>query len=112
MTMSALCDAIQLTRVNYPFVIEAWVLLPNHLHCIWKLPADDADHSTRWKLIKRRVTDTCPRLHKPEWMTASKTKHRESTVWQRRPIEHRIRDDRDLSNHCDYIHYNEAVRGM
>ena len=44
---NALRDAIQLTRENYPFVIEAWVLLPDHLHCIWKLPPGDADHSTR-----------------------------------------------------------------
>ncbi|MFM8333295.1 MAG: REP-associated tyrosine transposase [Candidatus Methylumidiphilus sp.] len=109
---AALRDAIQLTRVHYPFVIEAWVLLPDHLHCIWKLPTDDADHSTRWQLIKHRVTDTCPRLHKPEWMTASKIKHRESTVWQRRHIEHRIRDDRDFANHCDYIHYNPVKHGL
>lgn len=44
---NALRDANQLTRENYPFVIEAWVLLPDHLHCIWKLPPGDADHSTR-----------------------------------------------------------------
>ena len=45
-------------------------------------------------------------------MTASKTKHRESTLWQRRHIEHRIRDDRDFSNHCDYIHYNPVKHGL
>jgi putative transposase len=110
---NALRDAIQLTRENYPFVIEAWVLLPDHLHCIWKLPPSDADHSIRWKLIKRRVTGICgPCLHIKEWMTVSKTKHRESTLWQRRHIEHRIRDDRDFSNHCDYIHYNPVKHGL
>ncbi|MGK5092441.1 transposase [Deltaproteobacteria bacterium TL4] len=23
------------TRENYPFEINAWVLLPDHLHCVW-----------------------------------------------------------------------------
>ena len=86
---AALRDAIQQTRLKYPFIIEAWVLLPDHLHCLWRLPPDDCDHSTRWNLIKRRVTKTCAaRLHVAEWMNDSKRKHRESTLWQRRHIEH------------------------
>ena len=31
-------EAIIQTRVRYPFTIDAWVLLPDHLHCIWTLP--------------------------------------------------------------------------
>jgi putative transposase len=31
-----------------PFVIEAAVILLDHLHCIWTLPPNDADFSTRW----------------------------------------------------------------
>ena len=110
---AALRDAIEKTRLNYPFSIEAWVLLPDHLHCLWRLPPADCNHSTRWNLIKRRVTKACAaRLHVAEWMSASKRKHRESTVWQRRHIEHRIRDDGDFSNHCDYIHYNPVKHGL
>lgn len=36
-------EAIQKTRNKYPFQINAWVLLPDHLHCIWTLPEGDAD---------------------------------------------------------------------
>jgi len=40
---TALADAAR-TR---PFTIDAIVLLPDHLHCIWTLPPGDADFSTR-----------------------------------------------------------------
>lgn len=39
-------------RERHPFPIDAWVLLPDHLHCIWTLPLGDADCSRRWSLIK------------------------------------------------------------
>jgi putative transposase len=37
---------------RHPFKVDAFVLLPDHLHCIWTLPQGDADFSTRWRLIK------------------------------------------------------------
>ena len=33
--------------------MDAIVVLPNHIHCIWMLPEDDNDFSVRWRLIKR-----------------------------------------------------------
>jgi REP element-mobilizing transposase RayT len=44
--------SIEKVRRSYPFEIDAFVLLPEHLHCIWTLPQNDADFSTRWRLIK------------------------------------------------------------
>ncbi|MGH7966360.1 MAG: REP-associated tyrosine transposase, partial [Candidatus Binatia bacterium] len=35
-------------RPDRPFQIEAWVLLPDHIHCIWRLPENDSDYSMRW----------------------------------------------------------------
>ncbi len=49
-------EAIASTRRDHPFVIDAWVLLPDHLHCIWTLPDGDADYAMRWALIKGRFT--------------------------------------------------------
>ena len=46
---TALRNAIQKTRIGYPFVVDAWVLLPDHLHCLLTLPPDDGDHSRRWQ---------------------------------------------------------------
>lgn len=34
-------------RKNKPFHIDAWVVLPNHLHCIWTLPPEDVDYPLR-----------------------------------------------------------------
>ena len=62
-----------------------------------------------WQQIKRIVTRRCAaRLHRDAWMLPSKTKHRESTLWQRRYWEHQIRDDADFERHMDYLHYNPA----
>ncbi|MEP0801745.1 hypothetical protein NDI37_15735 [Funiculus sociatus GB2-A5] len=40
---------------NHPFKIDACVLLPDHLHCIWTLPNGDSDFSRRWRLIKSAI---------------------------------------------------------
>jgi putative transposase len=48
---NALRASIETVRVARPFVIDAWVLLPDHLHCVWTLPDGDADFSTRWMII-------------------------------------------------------------
>ena len=53
---TALRQAIEEVRRRYPFAIHAWVLLPDHLHCIWQLPAEDDDFGRRWSIIKRRVS--------------------------------------------------------
>ena len=110
---TALRDAISEVRTRRPFIIDAWVLLPDHLHCIWTLPSEDADFATRWSLIKRRVSVACSGQYKhAEWLTASKKKHRESTLWQRRYWEHRIRTETDYAQHIDYIHYNPVKHGL
>ena len=104
--------AIEMVRVKRPFVIDAWVLLPDHLHCIWTLPEGDADFSTRWMMIKRAVALASKEdYHRPDWITASKRKHRESTLWQRRFWEHQIRSEEDFSRHVDYIHFNPVKHG-
>ena len=38
------------------FTVEAMVILPDHIHCIWQLPLTDDDYSSRWKLIKNSFT--------------------------------------------------------
>lgn len=109
---AALREAITRTREKHPFTIDAWVLMPDHLHCIWTLPPGDSDFSTRWSLIKRRVSMALGEcLHVEAWMSASKVKHRESTLWQRRYFEHTLRDDADFARCVDYIHYNPVRHG-
>jgi putative transposase len=106
-------NVVTRVRHRYPFRIDGWVLLPEHLHCVWTLPEGDADFSKRWSLIKAGFSKKIKNLfHREDWMNASKTKHRESTIWQRRFWEHQIRDDKDYQNHLDYLHYNPVKHGL
>ncbi|MFZ6779739.1 REP-associated tyrosine transposase [Undibacterium sp. Ji83W] len=104
--------AIQQTRISHPFEIDAWVLLPDHLHCIWTLPEDDADFSMRWSMIKRLVTQACAKNFGVEELSSSRTSRRESGIWQRRFWEHQIRDDEDFARHVDYIHWNPVKHDL
>jgi putative transposase len=105
-------ESILETRRDHPFVIEAWVLLPEHMHCLWSLPPGDSDYSTRWSIIKGRFSKRARELfRRPEWLNESKAKHRESTLWQRRFWEHEIRDQEDFNRHFDYVHWNPVKHG-
>jgi REP-associated tyrosine transposase len=45
-------EAVRQVRRSRPFTVDAWVVLPDHLHAVWTLPPGDDDFSTRWRLIK------------------------------------------------------------
>jgi putative transposase len=109
---AALREAIRLTRLTAPFQIDAWVLLPDHLHCIWTLPDGDANFSVRWAMIKRYVSQQCGDAFGIKELSASRTKRKESGLWQRRFWEHQIRDDADYARHVDYIHWNPVKHGL
>ena len=85
-----------------PFVMVAAVVLPDHLHCIWRLPEGDADFSTRWQMIKTDFSRHVP---------GKTRKDGAKTVWQPRFYDHLIRDEDDLRRHLDYIHYNPVKHG-
>lgn len=95
---------------NHPFKIDAFVLLPDHLHCIWTNPENDSDYSTRWRLIKSNFTRRCEDKisHKP---FESRKRKKEQAVWQRRFWEHQIRNSPDFIRHVEYIHYNPVKHG-
>jgi len=109
---NSLKRAILRTQENHPFKINAWALLPDHLHCIWTLPVDDPDFSTRWKLIKQYVSRDCQSEYQLQVsLPAAKRKRRESSIWQRRFWEHRIRSETDYNSHLDYLHFNPVKHG-
>ena len=101
-TVDLLRQAVRSVMANHPFEILASVILPDHLHMIWKLPEDDADFSTRWRLIKAQFSHRY--LVKPAAATASRMSKGEQNIWQRRFWEHLIRDEQDLHRHIEYIH--------
>ena len=106
-------DVVDEVRQLRPFTVCGWVLLPDHIHCIWTLPENDCDYSKRWGMIKAGFSKRAKNLfHRNEWMTDSKRKHREATIWQRRFWEHMIRDEDDFRRHMDYIHFNPVKHGL
>jgi putative transposase len=106
-------EGIVHARATLPFHIDALVLLPDHLHCIWTLPPGDADFGKRWGLIKRYVSRRVPPyLMLDVGESASIISRRESAFWQRRFWEHQIRDEEDFARHVDYIHANPWKHGL
>lgn len=106
--IEALRDAFRTTRAERPFELQAIVVLPEHLHCLWRLPEGDDDNSTRWRLIKSRFSRAIPGC---ERRTRSRRQKGERGIWQRRFWEHLIRDDADFRHHIDYIHFNPVRHG-
>lgn len=93
--MDRLGRAFRAAMRKRSFAIDAIVILPDHLHAIWRLPQGDADFSTRWRLIKHYV---------------SVTPHRQWS-WQPRFWEHAVRDENDWRRHLQYIRYNPVKHG-
>jgi putative transposase len=53
--IQGLRTAFREVMAAHPFTMEAVVILPDHVHCIWTLPEGDDDFSTRWRQTKARV---------------------------------------------------------
>ena len=104
--------AVAQTRRERPFTIDAMVVLPDHLHCVWTLPPGDSDYATRWGAVKSRFTrllrDCCrvgfhptkahsegravgwnPNLPK----TRAMLRKGDAGIWQRRYWEHHVRSE-------------------
>ena len=96
--IALLREAVRVTRAERPFEIVAWVVLPEHLHCIWRLPPGDGGYSVRWGAIKSRFTMSLRRSGftlPPDLPVVQRGRYaglkpglrmnkRERAVWQRR----------------------------
>ncbi len=104
-------EAFKFVISKHPFIIDAFVMLPDHLHCIWTLPENDGDFSMRWRQIKSYFSKQCQDEFRGI-QTSARLKKGEQAVWQRRFWEHQIRDDLDFIRHVEYIHYNPIKHGL
>ncbi len=101
--------SIARTRRKYPFDIDAFVVLPDHMHAIWTLPPGDADFSTRRRLIKIGFAKSLP---KQERQSAVRKARHERGIRQRRFWEHMIRDGTDCAQHVAYCYINPVKHGL
>jgi putative transposase len=106
--VDALRAAFRAGRRERPFTVDAIVILPEHLHAIFTLPAGDADFSGRWRRIKGHFSS--------HMISASASAKRhpngDYALWQRRFWEHTIRNEDDFARHVDYIHFNPVKHGL
>jgi putative transposase len=107
--IEALRSAVRLTLRKYPFHIDAWVVLPEHMHCLWTLPPGDDDFPARWQTIKAMFSHAVQGAGERR---PSLVRRRESGIWQRRYWEHTICDEQDYAAHMDYIHFNPVKHGI
>jgi REP-associated tyrosine transposase len=82
---------VRMVRQRRPFHIDAWVVLPDHFHCLWTLAEGDAQFSTHWRPIKTAFAKALPVT---ERRSAVRVARHERVIWQRRFWEHAIRDER------------------
>ena len=102
-------DAVRRTRIRFPFHIDAWAVLPDHMRCMWTLPPEDSNFPVRWQAIKKAFSRAIPAT---EPKSAVMSARGERGVWQRRFWEHTIRDERDYATHMDYTHFNPVKHGL
>jgi putative transposase len=106
--IDALREAVRRTRLERPFGIDAWVVLPEHMHCIVTLPEGDDDFSNRIKAIKIRFVRA---IAATERRSRARVARGERAIWQRRFWEHAIRSDADYARPMDYVHFNPVKHG-
>ncbi|MBD2180032.1 transposase [Planktothrix sp. FACHB-1355] len=109
--ISLLRNAFRYVMEHHPFKIDAIVVLPEHIHSILTLPDGDYNFSKRWRLIKNYFTRRCAVEYKTK-ISKSRQNKQEQAIWQRRFWEHQIRDEKDFTNHVEYIHYNPVKHGL
>jgi len=108
-SIDALREATRWTLQRYPFHIDAFVVLPEHIHAVWSLPEGDADFSTRWRMIKSRFARSTP---KQEPRSCVREARGERGIWQRRFWEHLIRDECDYARHIEYCYINPIKHAL
>ena len=107
--IGALREAVRNVRARAPFYIDAWVVLPDHMHCVWTLPEGDLDFPRRWHAIKAAFSKSPPFEGTP---TPDMARLGYRGIWQRGYWEHTIRDERDYAAHVDYTHFNPVKHGL
>jgi len=106
--IARLRTAVRRTKAERPLAIDAWVVLPDHMHCVWTLPEGDHDFSTRWSVIKARFSRALP--HTPR--RASHEVRREHGLWQRRFWEHHLRTEAGKRAAIRYCWINPVKHGL
>lgn len=113
-------DAVRATRRERPFAVDAWVVLPDHMHGIWRLPEGDSDYSVRVGAMKARFSMAVRRAgftpplptHLPSGGVNPALRKGQVGIWQKRFWEHHIRGEADWQAHMNYCWVNPVKHGL
>ena len=107
-----LTDNIELLRQSfkealskYDFEIVAICVMQDHIHFIIK-EKELQNFSKIVSSIKKHFSHNLKTKPQKEDLPQSMQNRKEAGVWQRRFLDHIIRDETDFKNHFNYIHYN------
>jgi len=103
-------NAFKKTKQNYPFEIIAICVLPDHIHCILRLPSKVCNYPLIIRNIKSIFTQNL--IKTTNLYFKNKNKRGSYNIWQSSYWEHCIRNELDLINHQNYIHYNPVKHGL
>jgi putative transposase len=101
--------ALRSVMQERPFHIDAMVLLPDHIHCMWTLPILRSDFLLRWHSIEKRFTELLYLSKKP---SSASVKSPNQIIWQQTIDRSEIIDELDYKTHMDYIHFNPVKHGL
>lgn len=93
-------QATEAARERSAFDLIAWVVLPDHFHCVI-----ESTTSTPSEIIRRLKLSFSQRFRNRMNVSSGR-------VWQYRFRDHVIRSRDDLNRHIDYIHYNPDKHGL
>jgi REP-associated tyrosine transposase len=82
-------------RDRYPFELTAGVILPDHLHCIVAVPADDKHRAARWGLLQDLFQHVVSGHSGGLWL-------------EERPL----LDEAEVQRQIDYIHADPVRHGV
>jgi len=110
--IKSLCFLVQNNRV----IINAFVIMPNHLHLIWQMKNEykpDAVQRDFLKFTAQRIKADLLRSH-PQVLAQFKVnaKDREYQFWERNPLSVELRTDAVYEQKLDYIHWNPVRAGL
>jgi putative transposase len=112
--LDVLREAVRIVLKDRPFDILAWVVLPDHMHAVWRLREADPNYSQCWGRIKSRFSRDARRagLVPPPFDPGTQARKGELGIWQPRFREHHCRDERDLRAHIRYCWGNPVKHGL
>jgi len=83
--------------VNQRYHLDAWVIMPNHVHVVfWPMPNHTVSDITKsWKQYTAKRANLI-------------LKRAGTSLWQREPFDHWIRNDEEHARCCRYVVWNPA----